>query len=132
MNIRSWLPFLASSVMAVFFFSRCATWAYTNDPAWNEVTSYLTDTTRTKEELLTRMDPDLYEMFLPEPGRDTAKVIIEFFKLYKNNHKYVIEGKTPDSIRLCFNPYEPTTGGPAFELKRIDSFWKVMAVIPGE
>ena len=132
MNNRTRLPLLSSFIIAVFFFSGCGPHAYTNDPVWNEVAGYLTDTTHTKEELLARMDPDLFGMLLPDPNRDTAEVIVEYFKLFKDDHKYVIEGKTPDSIRLRFNPFEPTAGGPTFELKRIDSSWKVMAIIPGE
>ena len=123
---------LASILFSIFFFSSCSTpTAYNNDPFWNEVANYFTDTARTKKELIDRMAPYALEQVIPQPNMDTAKEIVQLFVNFKDDHNYKIE-KTADSVYLCFNPYEEVAPGPVFEIKRNDSSWKVMAVLYGK
>jgi hypothetical protein len=131
MDNKSVLRVFASFVMSVFFFSGCTPTTYTNDPFWNEVTDYFTDTARTKKELLDRMDPYALEQLIPQSNMDTAGEIVELFATFKDDHNYKIE-KMPDSVYLCFNPYVEVAPGPIFEIKRSDSSWKVMAVLFGK
>jgi hypothetical protein len=122
----------ASILISIFFFSGCSTpTAYNNDPFWNEVANYFTDTARTKKELIDKMSPYALEAVVRQTNMDTAKEIVQLFLDFKDDHNYEIR-KTADSVYLCFNPYEEVAAGPVFEIKRNDSSWKVMAVLFGK
>ena len=120
-----------SITISLFFFSGCTPATYNDDPIWNQVAGYLTDSTRTDQELIDRMSREALEGILFPNKRDTAKEIRELFAYYKDDHNYEIK-KEHDSVYICFDPDVEVAAGPVFEIKRNDTAWKVISVAFGK
>lgn len=118
---------IVSILFLLFFFAGCTPATYNDDPLWNEVTGYFTDTARTKKELIDKISPEALTYLLGQNNKDTAQEIRKLFASYKEDHNYEIR-KTPDSVYICFNPDVEVAGGPVFWINKNDTSWKVMDV----
>jgi hypothetical protein len=123
--------FVSVTIKLVFFSGCFFNDLYTNDPFWNQVTGYFTDSTRTSQELIYRVSREAIQTMVPQPYMDTAKEIRDLFADMKDDHNYEVR-KYGDTIEVNYNPQMEVASGPTFIIKKTDTSWKLTDVYFGK